>query len=128
MPEANSTRISLLSEAVTLLESIPAAEKKGGDQFKLGMFYTSLMTLRTKSIDGDGDGSLSAEEIANLDDETAVAILSDILEAESSLADYGAEDGTQDAAGQVSTIKSQIDSQPGDSDAEKLRNFLSNNS
>ena len=128
VPEATSVNISTLSQAVTLMDSIPLGNQTAGDQFKSSMFYTSLMTMQTKSLDTDGDGVLSdAELLANLNDSNASEIINSILGAENALASYSADDGTGTAASNVSDIKSQIDAQDGSTDAEKLRNYLSSN-
>ncbi len=124
MPEFTDSVVDLLGESVRLIESIPASQVLPADRFKLSLFYTALMTVRTKQIDGDGDGNLSAEEIAAMDDETAIAILNDILTAESSITGYSANDGTEVAAGQISGISSAIESQEGETQADKLRNYL----
>ena len=128
VPAASASNISLLQEAVTLMESIPSAQLTAGDQFKASMFNTCLMTLHTKALDTDGDGVLSAAELlANLNDSNASDIINSIVGAEDALANYTATDGTADAAGNVSQIKADIDSQAGSTDAEKLRNYLGSN-
>ncbi len=127
VPEATTSNISLLQEAVNLLESIPEADLYEADRFKLSMFYTSLLTLRTKLFDSNGDGSLSAEELLELDDASAVQILQDLVSAQSTISNYSSDDGTQDAASNVNTIATAINDQEGATDAEKLRNFLDNN-
>ena len=85
----------------------------------MSMFYTSLLTLRTKAFDSDGDGSLSVEELAALDDASAIAILTDLAAAQSSLNGYSTEDGTQDAANNVGSIATSIEGQEGASDEGK---------
>lgn len=127
VPVADDATISLMQEAVALLDQIDTEQKIAADHFKESMYYSILMTLRTKFIDIDGDGSLSAEEILALDDEQAIAIISDLANAESSLAGFAGEDSKEeDAAEQVGALSAAIASQPGDNDAEKLRSFLSN--
>ncbi|NRA64077.1 MAG: tetratricopeptide repeat protein [Pseudobacteriovorax sp.] len=124
VPEPTATTISLMEECLTLMESIPSASALAADRFKQSMYYTALMTLRTKSIDLDGDGTLSADELGSLSVEAAAAIIANIVAAESSLNGYSSEDGTQDAASSVSSISSSISGQEGADEAEKLRNYL----
>ena len=123
--DATADNLTALGEAVDLMDTIPSSDQTAADQFKTSMFYTSLMTMRTKALDTDGDGVLSAEELANnLNDSNASDIINSIVGAEDALANYTADDGTGDAAGNVSAIKDAIDSQDGATDAEKLRNYL----
>ena len=124
MPDYSAEVVSLLTESVQLIDSIPASQTLAADRFKLSLFYTALMTVRTKQIDLDGDGTLSPEEIAGMDDATAIAILTDIATAESSVTGYNANDGTEQAASQISGISQAIASQEGETQADKLRNYL----
>ena len=124
VPDATDEAISLLSEAVTHMDSIPSAELIPADQFKSSMFYSSLMTMQTKALDSDGDGVLSAEELLAMSEAEASTIINSITGAESAIANYSASDGTGTAATNVGQIKSDIDGQAGSTDAEKLRNYL----
>lgn len=124
LPTATTEVIALLVEATGLLATIPSDELKEGDVFKVSMFNTALTALQAKYFDADGDGQFSVEELENLDEDAAITILNSLLNAESAAAIYQSSGGTGDATGNVSQIKSQIDAQPGDTQAEKLRNFL----
>ncbi|MFW7377592.1 MAG: tetratricopeptide repeat protein [Oligoflexus sp.] len=125
MPAATLENIQLLSESVEIMNTIPAVDQLNSDRFKLSMFFTSLMTLRTKFYDADGDGQLGPEELLELDDEAAVAILEDLFAAETSLANNQNDGENGGVADKVSAIRSKIDTEEGASDAERLRNFLS---
>lgn len=127
MPEANSKNIELLDEAIAIMNRIPEEEQTAGDRFKLSMFFTSLMTLRTKILDRDGDGELSLDELELLDDELALKILLDLDAAEESFGGSAGDQSTADsgAADKIADIRRKIHEEEGESDAERLRNFLS---
>jgi hypothetical protein len=114
-----------MKESVTLLNSIPQASQTNADVFKSTLFNTAFTAMQAKAFDEDGDGTFTVDELSNLDDDTASAIIDSLTSAEEA-AKYFQGDGQTDtdAAAQVAEIKSQIDDQPGDNTAEKLRNFL----
>lgn len=124
LPEASSDRIDLMAEAVTYINSIPEEERVAADIFKLSMYNTSYTALQTKFFDGDGDGKFTIEELQDLDEETAIAILDSLLNVEAAAAAYSADDSTGAAAGKVGEIAAKINSQEGATTSEKLKNFL----
>lgn len=124
VPEASSSNLALLQEAIELLESIPSDSLHEADTFKLSMFYTTSLTLKSKLLDDDGDGVLSYEELLDLDESSAEDILQDLESAQNMLDAYSSEDGTQDAAGNIGTIADAIEAEEGSTTTEKLRNFL----
>jgi hypothetical protein len=125
LPEPTTEAVSLLGEATELLASIPGDQLVEGDFFKVSMFNTAFTALQAKFFDGDGDGALSVEELQNLDEDAAINILNSLLNAESAATIYQSAGGTGDATSNVSEIRAQIDAQPGETQADKLRNFLS---
>ncbi len=124
LPAASEDVIDLLGEATELLASIPADQLEDGDTFKISMFNTAFTALQAKFFDADGSGSFTVEELQNLDEEAAINILNSLLNAENAATIYQSSGGTGDATSNVSQIRAQIDAQPGESQAEKLRSFL----
>ncbi len=124
LPSATSDVLDLLQEATELLASIPADQLEDGDAFKISMFNTAFTALQAKYFDADGSGTFSVEELQSLDEEAAINILNSLLNAESAATIYQSAGGTGDATSNVSQIRTQIDAQPGDSQAEKLRSYL----
>lgn len=125
VPNATTETIALLEEAISLMASIPTADLIEADEFKSSLFYAALMTMRTKLLDADGDGQLSATELASLDDTAAAAIMTAIIGADSAISAISSSDGIGSAATNISDIKSNIDAQAGSTDAERLSNYLS---
>ncbi len=124
LPAATEDVIDLLGEATDLLASIPADQLEDGDTFKISMFNTAFTALQAKFFDADGSGSFTIEELQNLDEEAAINILNSLLNAENAATVYQSSGGTGDATSNVSQIRAQIDAQPGETQAEKLRSFL----
>jgi hypothetical protein len=124
LPAATDEVIDLLGESTDLLASIPTDQLEDGDAFKISMFNTAFTALQAKYFDADGSGSFTVEELQNLDEEAAINILNSLLNAENAATIYQSSGGTGDATSNVSAIKAQIDAQPGESQAEKLRSFL----
>jgi hypothetical protein len=124
LPAATEEVIDLLGESTELLASIPADQLEDGDSFKISMFNTAFTALQAKFFDADGSGSFTVEELQSLDEEAAVNILNSLLNAENAATVYQSSGGTGDATSNVSQIRSQIDAQPGETQAEKLRSYL----
>lgn len=124
LPAATEDVIDLLGEATDLLASIPADQLEEGDTFKISMFNTAFTALQAKFFDADGSGSFTVEELQNLDEEAAINILNSLLNAENAATIYQSSGGTGDATSNVSQIRAQIDAQPGETQAEKLRSYL----
>ncbi len=121
MPEATQTNLDGLDEAISLMESIPEESLIPADEFKKTVFYTSRLALRTKKFDKNGDGLVSPVELLDLDDADADVIMESLFSASNSLEAAGAEGVS---AEQINTIKDAIANSPGDSTAERLRNYL----
>ncbi|WP_141735332.1 hypothetical protein [Oligoflexus tunisiensis] len=128
LPTATQEVIDLLSEATELLASIPADQLESGDTFKISMFNTAFTALQAKFFDADGSGSFSVEELQSLDEDAAVNILNSLLNAENAATIYQSSGGTGDATSNVTQIRSQIEQQPGETQAEKLRSYLGSGS
>lgn len=129
LPLATDTAITGLQEAIDILTGI--ADKKTSDYFKLTMLNSSLMALRIKQIDSDGSGSFTVDELLAMDVDDVINILSNLDGA--ILATVGASgidegQGSKDSLGAISSIKTKISTQDGDTDEEKLKNYLQNNS
>jgi hypothetical protein len=121
MPEPTTTILSDIDMAVTLINSIPVADRLSGDDFKLAMFNTASVVLATKAFDADGDGDLSLDELTDLSDAGATALLAKITAAESLL---GSDSDNADDAESFSQFRTSLDSQEGDTDEDKLKNLL----
>lgn len=121
LPDATDENINGLDTAIATIESIADVDKISADQFKLTIFYTARLALRTKKFDADGDGLVSPAELLDLSDEDADAIIDSLLNAGDALeaaGDAGA------SAEQIEELKNAIESSEGDTQAEKLRNYL----
>lgn len=121
LPEATADNITGLDTALTTLESIPLTERVSADSYKLTIFYTSRLALRTKKFDKNGDGLVSPVELLDLQDDDAAVILESLLSASDALDSAGIGGAS---AEQVAKIQEEIDAQEGDTQAEKLRNYL----
>lgn len=124
LPTATNDVLALLGEATELLASIPADQLEDGDTFKISMFNTAFTALQAKYFDTDGSGTFTIEELQNLDEAAAINILNSLLNAENAATIYQSSGGTGDATSNVSQIRAQIDAQPGETQADKLRSFL----
>lgn len=125
LPEATDGNIAQLDQAVATMQSIPETERTTADNFKLTLFHSSAMGLRTKSFDEDGDGQVSPVELLDMDEEDAIAIIDSILSAEGALsASVQGGDGAAVSSDKISDIREQIDAQEGDTQSDKLRNYL----
>lgn len=124
LPPVTVENRQLMLEVVTLLAAIPAENRTEADNLKATIFNASYTALQAKFFDADGDGEFTVEELENLDDESANAIINTLLDAQNSAVLFqGAEDNGV-AVQKVQEIKSQLDAQPGATPAEKLRNLL----
>lgn len=124
LPSATEEVVTLLREAVGYISSIPDSERVPADNFKLSIFNTAYTALQAKFFDGNGDGKFTVEELQSLDEDTAVAILESLLNAENAAASYTAGDSTGAAAEKVGEIRAKIDAEPGSSTADKLKSYL----
>ncbi len=123
LPEANLATLKLMSEAVDLMSSIPTGSLLNADTFKSSLFNVSYSALQIRFYDADGNGTLSVDELLQMDDKAATGILSSLANA--ILATAGASGETSAASAEaIASIRAEIDSQPGATDAEKLRNYL----
>lgn len=124
LPPVTVENRQLMLEVVTLLAAIPAENRTEADNLKATIFNASYTALQAKFFDADGDGEFTVEELENLDEESANAIINTLLDAQNSAVLFqGAEDNGV-AVQKVQEIKSQLDAQPGATPAEKLRNLL----
>lgn len=126
LPDATSANIHGLDVAVTLIRSV-GSKRTEIDLFKESLFTTSAMSLALKSADADGDGSLSASEIANLTDEGLGELMGKLAKAAISAAAFSADSTSNQGASAavITELESSIDSQDGADSAAKLRAFLS---
>lgn len=126
MPEASDEHIADVDIAVQLMMSIPSASRTTADVLKIAMFQTASLTLRTKKYDLDGDGTISAAEALAMTGGDATAILSQLANAALAFSSGSSTSATdQAAAAQVTTIQTTINTCPGASQEDKLKNYLS---
>lgn len=125
MPEATDANIADVDLAIAALGQIPAANLKSYDILKLAIFQTSAMVLRTKALDTDGDGTISAAELLAMSPTSAAAILGQLANAAISFSGTGEGSTTNAAAGaKIEQIRSSIASEAGETDADKLKSYL----
>ncbi|MBC7533699.1 MAG: hypothetical protein H7318_19200 [Oligoflexus sp.] len=124
LPAVTPTNRQLMLEVVTLLGSIPVASRTNADNFKSTLFNAAFTALQAKFFDADGDGQFSIEELSQLDDASADAIINSLLDAQNSAVLFDGAENNGVAAGKVQEIKAQLDAQPGATNAEKIRNML----
>lgn len=129
MPDATDANISDIDTAVSLLLSIPTASRINADTLKLAMFQIADMTLRSKQLDTNGDGTLSTDELLHMSASSAKAILSQLAAAATAYAG-GTSASTTDAAAaaQISKIQAAIQAESGTTDTEKLQSYLGKSS
>lgn len=126
MPAATDQAIADLDKAVTILATeIAVDDRLPGDGFKLALYQTASVILRTKALDLNGDGTLTPDEILSLSSNSAAGILNQIAQAAVLLGAQGTDDKTiQKAAESVAKYQTQIDASPGATSEEKLKNYL----
>lgn len=127
LPEATDSNISDVDYGLSLLQSIPSDERTDADNFKMAVLSTALASLELKALDTNGDGELSIEELANLSSASADTILSALSGAASAISGIDTEnaEATEEAATQISSIVSEVNSSAGDTSAEQLTNYFS---
>jgi len=125
MPEATTEAIADVDQAIAAMVKIPGDVMKPWDKLKLAMFQTAAMTLRAKALDKNGDGILSPEEILDLSSDSALAIVTQLAQAAVLFSgDFGLGSSTASAGARVTSIQSAIDSQPGATQEERLKNYM----
>ncbi len=125
LPDATDDNIAGITYANDLLLTIPEADRTEADHFKLALLSMAEMSIRTKKYDTNGDGVLSAEELLAMGSGDATAILGALLNSAEALAFANANGvNSEQAAEAITQIQSEIASQPGANDEEKLRNYL----
>jgi hypothetical protein len=128
LPEATDDHINGISEAISIMESIPKESRTAADNFKLTMMHTALLGLNTKKFDKDGDGQISPVEKLQISVDDAVSILNNLMSAEEIIASGVTADSANESGAsvaQISTIRAAIEAAPGATDQEKLTNYLS---
>lgn len=126
MPEASEENLILITQAQDHLISIPEASRTDADIFRLSMYYTAMMVLQTKTLDKDGDGNLSLDELLAMDEQKAIAIVTSLEGAGTLLEDYAGDGRNANAAQNVTSILAQVNGTEGSSQKEKLSNYLAN--
>lgn len=124
MPEATSDRLADVDQAISLLNSIAAADRQPGDPFKLAIYQTASMVLHTKALDKNGDGVLTPEEVLDLSGATATTLISQLLGAQSTLGRSTGDPNSGPAAEALARVQAGIDDAPGATAEERLRNYL----
>ena len=126
LPAATDDRIAGVQSAISIMESIAAADRTPADNFLLTMMHTSVIGLTAKQFDTDGDGLLSPVEMLSFKPEAAIAILAGLLGAQEAMALGTGATGTSSSAAlaMVSKIQTAINESPGENDQEKLMNYF----
>lgn len=128
LPPATDANLTNADTAVNLLRSIPQAERTQADHFKLALLSTASLSLRLKSFDLNGDGQLSAAELARIGLEDASAVLSGIAGAAEAIGYAGEQGENADVAAEtIASIAAEIEDTPGDTDQEKIQNYFEQN-
>src|SRR5262249_21169886 len=93
------------------------------------LYLTASAALQVKKFDSDGDGKYSIEELATMTPSDAVALLKTLVSAGDFASQISAEGTGQSttAAKSIQNIQAKIDASPGDTDEEKLKNYLQDN-
>ena len=125
MPEPSTENIFIIDLALLLLSCI-SEYSTTTDKFKQSLFNLSSIALVQKSLDGDGSGVLTLEEIENLSPEQALLIFNklDNAEALSKLMSTGEGTDTDAAVGKIASVKEEIGSAEGDDQQEQIQNYL----
>lgn len=129
-PDASTANIRQVELANSLMNIIDESYLTTEDRFKMALLLSVNTSMVTKSLDTDGDGSISAGEALELGVETATALITLISQADSVLANIdqasssGDDSNSQASASNISAIQSSIDAQPGATSTDRLRNFL----
>lgn len=127
LPEPTSVNIEGAEIAVGLLRSL-GSHATEIDEYKLAMYQVASLSLSMKTLDVDKDGSISTAESINITEDSAKAILSQLLAASSAASgSESVEEGSASAetATAIGGIYSEIENSPGSTDSERLSNFLS---
>lgn len=121
LPAGTEENVANVKAAVDALSSIPANQRTDEQNYQLAVAQTTLAVTVAKKVAGDSTGQLSDEKIDQMSDSDALTI-------------YNALKGSKDASSSLSnpdsglskvgTISEAVESQPGTSEAERLRNYL----
>ncbi|MBC7659073.1 MAG: hypothetical protein H7249_05130 [Chitinophagaceae bacterium] len=124
LPAVDANNRGLMLEVVNLLQSIPQNSRTNEDNFKATIFNAAFTALQAKFFDQNGDGQYTVDELKNLDDTSANAIINSLLDAQNSAVLYQGAAANGVAAGKVQDVVTQLEAQPGATNADKLRNYL----
>ena len=126
LPKATVNVLSDIDKSVTILADLGADRFLPGDALKLGLYQSASFLLHSKALDQNQDGVISADEAVDLSDNSANGLLIQIAAAQVTLAAQAASDPSAAKASEsLEDFQSDIDNQPGDTQEEKLRNYLS---
>jgi len=125
VPAATSDRISGVTKASELMAAIPSESRTNADNFKFALINVACITLLTKSLDTNQDGTLSADEIASLSATVASQIVSALAIASGSLANGTANSSAEGAQTKISSISAGIEGESGASSQDRLKSYLS---
>lgn len=126
LPDATGNHLADVREAMAQLRGIPFANRTDADHFKLAVISTALASLELKSLDRNGDGQLSFQELNSLKVVKADSIIASIQGASGALSSIDGELGesTGETAKQLKRIASEITNTPGADSAEVLTNYF----
>lgn len=129
MPAATATALADIDAATFIMANrIAPAARQAGDTYKLAIFQTAAMVMHLKVFDTTGSGTLSASALASMSDATAITLLAQLASSQAILAANGSDKVSTNAAASLAKYQTQINAAPGTSVADKLRNYLANNS
>ena len=125
LPEATAENIAGIDKALGILQAIPAERFTKADFYKQSILFSASMALRSKALDADGDGTISASEIISMTANDATTILSQLSGAAEAMggADLNSE-SIAAVADQIDSLEAAIASQEGATQEEKLKNYL----
>lgn len=125
LPNPTEDVLRDIDKAISIMSELGLDRFLPGDSLKLGLYQSASFLLHTKALDKNGDGTISPGEAMEMSTGSATTILSQLSRASSTLGNQGESNpAATQAAAALEKFKSEIDAQPGDSQDEKLRNFL----
>ena len=127
LPSATAENILGLDVSIAILQSIDSINYSDSDGYKEAIFLTSSVSLVTKKLDLNADGDISADEILGLgQDGAASAIMNQLRAASAAMSSSSGVGGNDSAEGaaKINAIITEIDSQPGATDEERLAAYF----
>jgi len=122
MPAGSQDNVNQLTQAVAHLSQIPASQRTQEQNYQLGIAQTALAVAVTKQTVGDPSGnSIDKNKVDSLSDSDAQLILDSLQGSNENISQSGS---TSQGASSMSSLSGKIASSQGNTQADKLRNFL----